>query len=118
MVEKKVDESWKVQVEREKAVPQKASSGSAQPSARGSESPSGLRTEFGEFLSTLAMQAIGALEQDLEQARYLIDVLGVLQQKTQGNLTSEEGQLLEGALYELRMKYVAKINPPQPAGGK
>ncbi|MBI3615916.1 MAG: DUF1844 domain-containing protein [Candidatus Omnitrophica bacterium] len=49
-----------------------------------------------------------ARQEDLEQARYLIDVLGMLQEKTKGNLTPEEADLLEGLLYELRMKYVAK----------
>ncbi len=35
-------------------------------------------------------------------------MLGILQEKTQGNLTPEETALLDGLLYELRMKYVEK----------
>jgi hypothetical protein len=43
---------------------------------------------------------------DLEAARQMIDILGLLQQKTDGNLTPEESQLLEQVLYELRMRFV------------
>ena len=35
-------------------------------------------------------------------------MLGMLQDKTRGNLTEEEGQLLESMLYDLRMRYVAE----------
>ena len=38
---------------------------------------------------------------------HVIDVLAMLEQKTQGNLTSEERQFLEQVLYELRMRFVA-----------
>ena len=119
---KKVDESWKEQVERERktpAAPPGAGAGSArpsQPSGRGKETPEG---SFSFFLSTLSMQAMMALgevphpatnarQEDLDQARYLIDILGMLQEKTKGNLPAEEADLLEGLLYELRMKYVSK----------
>lgn len=44
---------------------------------------------------------------DLEAARHMIDMLGVLQQKTGGNLTAEEGAQLENVLAYLRMQYVA-----------
>jgi Domain of unknown function (DUF1844) len=43
---------------------------------------------------------------DLANARQTIDMLEVLQDKTRGNLTSDEGRLLEDVLYELRMAYV------------
>ena len=121
--EKRVDESWKEQVEKERRGPAQSApppSQQRQPErgpARQKGAPAG--TEFSVFLSSLSMQAMVALgevahpatglaQEDLEQARYLIDVLGLLQEKTQGNLTPEEGELLEGALYELRMKYVSK----------
>ncbi len=84
------------------------------------------------FLSSLSMQALVALgemahpatglaHEDLEQARYLIDVLGLLQEKTQGNLSQEEAAMLDGLLYELRMKYVERTQttpqqPPQRPG--
>ena len=44
---------------------------------------------------------------DLRQAKYSIDLLGVLKDKTQGNLTQEEMQALDQMLYEVRMTYVA-----------
>lgn len=53
-------------------------------------------------------------QEDLEQAKYLIDVLGMLQAKTQGNLTAEEAKILDGVLYELRMKYVSKMQETPP----
>ena len=56
-------------------------------------------------------------------AKHLIDTLDVLQQKTKGNLTSEESALLTNYLYQLRMLYVAvqsqqgqSSEPPTPQG--
>jgi hypothetical protein len=44
---------------------------------------------------------------DFEAARHLIDMLGMLQAKTRGNLTGEEDSLLENILADLRMQFVA-----------
>jgi hypothetical protein len=64
---------------------------------------------------------------DLIGARQTIDTLGLLQEKTKGNLTSAESNFLQNCLYELRMAYVEVTNalarPPQappgaPAGSK
>ena len=44
---------------------------------------------------------------DLESARHLIDMLGMLHTKTRGNLSPEEDSLLENALADLRMQFVA-----------
>jgi hypothetical protein len=49
-------------------------------------------------------------EEDVEAARHTIDILSMLEQKTKGNLANEEQQLLEGILYELRIKFMAKTN--------
>ena len=43
---------------------------------------------------------------DLESARHLIDMLGMLQSKTSGNLTPEEDRFLDGVLADLRMSFV------------
>lgn len=43
---------------------------------------------------------------NLEAAQQVIDLLSMLEQKTRGNLTAEERQFLDQALYELRMRYV------------
>jgi hypothetical protein len=44
---------------------------------------------------------------NLDMAKHQIDTLGVLEEKTKGNLTEEEQHLLDAALYETRMRYVA-----------
>ena len=43
---------------------------------------------------------------DLDAAGQLIDILAMLEEKTRGNLTAEERQLLETILYELRMRFI------------
>ena len=45
-------------------------------------------------------------EPDLELARYNIDMLMALEEKTKGNLTPEEEQLMEDVLYDLRLRYI------------
>jgi hypothetical protein len=51
---------------------------------------------------------------DLEGARSLIELLGVLKEKTEGRRTPPEDQLIDGLLYELRMAYVQATK----AGGR
>ena len=48
----------------------------------------------------------GRLEPNLEGAAQMIEILALLEQKTRGNLTAEERQLLEQVLYELRLRFV------------
>ena len=48
---------------------------------------------------------------NLQQARQMIDLLGVLQEKTQGNLTSGEAGFLEHLLFDLHMRYLKKAGP-------
>jgi hypothetical protein len=75
--------------------------------------------DFGMFVMSLASSALvhlgevahperGAEETNLALAKQTIDILGMLREKTRGNLTKEEGELLENLLLDLRMKYVAK----------
>jgi uncharacterized protein DUF1844 len=45
-------------------------------------------------------------ELNLDGAAQMIEILGLLDQKTRGNLTAEERQVLEQVLYELRMRFV------------
>ncbi len=54
----------------------------------------------------------GARRRDPAIARQMIDWLGVLEQKTRGNLTFEESDMLARILYELRMAYVEVTRPP------
>ena len=46
------------------------------------------------------------LEPNLDGAAQMIEILSLLDQKTRGNLTAEEHQVLEQVLYELRMRFV------------
>jgi len=54
----------------------------------------------------------GARRRDPAVARQMIDWLAALEQKTRGNLTFEESDLLARILYELRMAYVEVMRPP------
>lgn len=48
----------------------------------------------------------GHPDKDLMLARHDIDLLGLLQEKTRGNLTGDEERLLDSALYDLRMRFI------------
>lgn len=91
-----------------------------------------LEMTFERFVASLYMTALlqlglvheqGAQPQvDLLSARQTIDTLGILLDKTKGNLTMAEQNLLQNSLYELRMAYVEVTNalahPPQPTGSE
>ena len=49
-------------------------------------------------------------EPNLEGAAQMIEILALLDQKTRGNLTAEERQVLEQVLFELRMRFVEASN--------
>jgi uncharacterized protein DUF1844 len=51
---------------------------------------------------------------DLKTAKHWIDVLGMLEKKTSGNLDSQEAQVLESLLADLRMQYVSFSSSPAP----
>jgi hypothetical protein len=55
---------------------------------------------------------------DLKTAKHWIDVLGMLEQKTRGNLDPHEEQVLESLLADLRMQYVSFTNAPTPPPAK
>lgn len=104
---KSVDESWKETVGKEKETLKK----------EGKFMPP--EPDFNFFITTLSLQASIALgqvpnpvtnknEEDLTQAKFLIDTLGMLKEKTQGNLSTDETNLLDNLLYELRMLYLSK----------
>jgi hypothetical protein len=58
-----------------------------------------------QFMGKLA-GADGKVEKNLEMARYAIDTLEALRDKTKGNLSDEEKQLLDHSLYQLHMNFV------------
>ena len=55
---------------------------------------------------------------DLNTAKHWIDVLGMLEEKTQGNLEEQEAQVLETLLADLRMQYVSFTSAPTPPPAK
>ena len=76
---------------------------------------------FASFLMSIASNAASSLgmmehpvtskrEVDLELGKHWIDVLGMLEQKTRGNLMPQEQQILEGLLADLRMQFVSLTN--------
>ncbi|MBI2104615.1 MAG: DUF1844 domain-containing protein [Candidatus Omnitrophica bacterium] len=135
-IKKRVDESWKEQAEREKhaaagaAASPAGQSPAARPAAAAGPAPEerGSAEELPEarfdlFLSGLAMEALIALGDmphpatrkqavNLPHAKYLVDLLGVLEEKTKGNLTADEDKLFKDTLYQLRMRYLAKAGGP------
>jgi hypothetical protein len=52
--------------------------------------------------------ATGKEQEDLAMAKQTIDLIAMLQEKTQGNLTPDEENLVKHILYDLRMRYVQK----------
>lgn len=58
----------------------------------------------------------GKVEANLLLAKQTIDILGMLQEKTRGNLTPEEEKFLQTLLSDLRLRFVARSS--EPAGEK
>ena len=84
------------------------------------------QASFSTLVTVIAAQTIAALGEGgpeqgdkpkvrIELARYHVDTLAILQEKTQGHLSEEEAALLEQYLHQLRMLYVSvqqKDGPP------
>jgi hypothetical protein len=114
-----VDEDWKSQVEaeRESAREQRQAAESPQQAAGGPAGPPP-QASLSVLVSGLYLQGMVALgllpdpttnkpEVQPNYARYTIDMLQLLQEKTEGNRTAEESKELEQILHELRMAYVS-----------
>jgi hypothetical protein len=115
-----IDSDWKAQAQAEKerlAAEEKKRAADAGPAGgsggRGELPPADMKG----LMSVLASQAImglGAMQDpdgkgvmiDLEGAKFAIDLLGVLEEKTKGNLTDEESKELTTLLSELRSRFV------------
>ncbi len=123
-----IDEDWKAQVQAEKEVAERllraeADRRDAGPTAdrrdAGPTAPGPLPPPTLDALATtLAMQAMvglglipnpatGKIEAHLDSAKYLIDTIQMLQEKTEGKRTTEESAALEHLIHELRLGYVA-----------
>lgn len=134
-----VDDDWKSQAQAEKqklaeqaraakekaaqpaAAPGRAPSGEAA-AARGQQMP---EASFETLLSTMTTQALfamGAIPDPhtgqrmahLDLARHHIDMLAVLEEKTKGNLSKEEADMLATTVYELRNRYVQLTMSQRP----
>ncbi|MEO1496506.1 MAG: DUF1844 domain-containing protein [Planctomycetota bacterium] len=138
-----IDEDWKSQVEAEKEAaaqsppatdptPAPAAESAPEPPAAAGGEPPGANdidppmppASIGMLISSLATEAMismghfphpltGDATPRRNQAKYLIDTLDVLKQKTAGNLTDDESKAIEDVLHQLRMAFVTNPAPPQ-----
>jgi hypothetical protein len=121
-----VDDDWKTRVQAEK---EQMRESSTQGKPEGACAPRGESTEqmhhdqlpppsFDSLVSMLVTQALAALGQIpigekqepvvmLDHAKHSIDLLGILEEKTKGNLSAVEAEMLSSVLHELRMVFVA-----------
>ncbi|HOG08550.1 MAG: DUF1844 domain-containing protein [Syntrophales bacterium] len=129
------DESGEVRTEEAKTMPPPAAETGAVPPDTASEAPGRTDAapaspqdapgeeqtypaiDFQNFILSLSTTAMyhfgdfpdpttGETRRNLSAAKQTIDILGMLRDKTEGNLKDAEKQLLEGLLFELRMRYV------------
>jgi hypothetical protein len=119
-----IDENWKREAERDReAAATKEAQEKKEKPAEGPKRGRGAlpRGDLAGLISMLTTQALFSLgliqvkgeedrEPDLELARYNIDMLEAIEQKTKGNLTPEEQELLKNTLSDLRMGYVTITN--------
>jgi hypothetical protein len=117
-----IDEDWKKEAQKEKEVlaareeAEKKKAKASRP--RHGPLPKGNFAALVSMLVTQTLFSLGLLEiegqekrePDLALAKYNIDMLETLQEKTKGNLTEEEQKTLENTLNEIRMGYVTVAN--------
>jgi len=115
-----IDTDWKAQAaaERQKLAEQAQQKAATGAGGAGAASQGGIPpANFETLVSTLVTQALFAMGaipnpstgqrmQHLDLARHHIDMLGVLDEKTKGNLSEEESKMLTQTLYELRSRYI------------
>ncbi|MHC5110359.1 MAG: DUF1844 domain-containing protein [Planctomycetota bacterium] len=127
-----IDSDWKEEAAREKQ--RLAEEEAQQQAAQGGEGegPQVAVTMFLELVNMLAMQAMVGLggykgpggesiPPNPEAARHYIDMLGCLEEKTQGHLTNDEAMILGRVLQDLRMTFVQVAGPGKmnmDAGGE
>ena len=131
-----VDDDWKAQAqaekaklaEKEKAAKEEAGESNAAGADQGApgQIPPADFTTLVSSIATQALFAMGAMPDpqtgqryaNLDIARHHIDSLGVLDEKTKGNLSEDESTMLTTTLYELRQSYVQIANASRsPATG-
>jgi hypothetical protein len=126
---KRVDEDWKRRAQAEKEVDAaKAAPPAAAAPGGGPKTEARPHPMFGGLVESLASQALlfmgamrdpmGQVHQDLQQAQTMIEMLGMIDEKTKGNLSKEESEMLKQVLDEVRMHFVRLTSPPPPPNPK
>jgi len=123
-----IDEDWKSQVQAEKEEAAKATSSSttaadkeAEPAEAGD--PQMPPASFELLVTSLATEALMALGQmphpvtgkaqaQRNLAKYLIDTLDMLREKTKGNLPPNEQQMIESVVHQMRLLFVETASEP------
>lgn len=83
--------------------------------------------DFFNYIASLGFQAMiflgevpnpmtNKIDINLKQAKFLIDTLVIIREKTTGNLSKEEAELLNGSIYELQLRYVEALKKEQTKG--
>lgn len=122
-----IDEDWKSQVQAEKEAAEKEAA-TQQPS-KPAAPPGDVQmppASLEMLITTLVTEAMISLGQiphphtgeaifQPQHAKYLIDTIEVLREKTQGNVTPDESQLMDQLLHQLRLAYV-QLTTARPGG--
>jgi len=66
-----------------------------------------------QHMGKLPNPVTNKIERDLEQARISVDILGMLKEKTKGNLSENETEFLSKVLYECQMNYLDELKKPE-----
>jgi hypothetical protein len=116
-----VDSDWKAEAQKEKEEAERMTR--EEPGQKELPPPS-----LAEVIQMILVQAsigLGGFQDpqtgqrippNMPLAQHYIDLLGLLQEKTQGNLDEQEKQLIDGALHELRLAFVQMVNTAAQAG--
>lgn len=125
-----IDSDWKAQAQAEKTQLEEQEKAREKIADEDAQKPGTLpKADFKSLMGVLASQAImglgavndpktGGVVIDLDGARFSIDLLGVLEEKTKGNITNEQSKELEQILVELRNRFVQITQlVAQQAGG-
>lgn len=112
-----VDSDWKAEAQAEKQRLADQDKSAQQDGGKGAPRGAMPAANFETLVSTIATQALfsmgaipdprtGQRMQQLDLARHHIDMLGVIEEKTKGNLSDDESQMLTSTAYELRTRYI------------
>lgn len=112
-----IDSDWKEEArkEKERLAAEEKTRQDTQPAATGDASQPFL--ELVNLVATQAVVGLGGMQMPTgekippnpDTAKVFIDILEMLDTKTKGNLTDDEGKILQSVLYELRMQFVNMV---------